>query len=134
MKLIFKNGGEEKSHTLGKEATTIGRSENNVIHLDDNSCSRNHCIIEYRDKNYQVVDLRSYNGIKVNGDKVTSHTLAHGDVITVGKTVMKVVDNFMFANDGLGSFKDIASNVGLLDADYTGRGTAILDSNGFIAF
>lgn len=99
MKLMFKNGGEEKSHTLGKEATTIGRSENNVIHLDDNSCSRNHCIIEYRDKNYQIVDLRSYNGIKVNGDKVTSHTLAHGDVITVGKTVMKVIDNFMFAND-----------------------------------
>ncbi|WP_372369377.1 FHA domain-containing protein [Candidatus Uabimicrobium sp. HlEnr_7] len=99
MKLVYKNEGEEKSLTLGKEAVTIGRSENNVIYLNDNSCSRNHCLIEYRDKNYQIVDLRSFNGIKVNGEKVNSHVLQHGDVVTVGKTVMKIEDNYLFAND-----------------------------------
>jgi len=38
--------------------------------------------------------------------------------------------NFMFANDGDGSFTDIAGDLGLLDSSQTGRGTAILDSNG----
>lgn len=38
--------------------------------------------------------------------------------------------NFFFANNGAGSFVDLASDVGLLDASQTGRGTALLDSNG----
>jgi hypothetical protein len=38
--------------------------------------------------------------------------------------------NFFFANDGAGKFQDIAAEVGLLDDSQTGRGTAILDSNG----
>jgi hypothetical protein len=38
--------------------------------------------------------------------------------------------NFLFASDGSGSFADIASDLGLLDSSQTGRGTAILDSNG----
>jgi hypothetical protein len=38
--------------------------------------------------------------------------------------------NFLFASDGSGSFTDIATDLGLLDSSQTGRGTAILDSNG----
>merc|ERR1712118_393102 len=38
--------------------------------------------------------------------------------------------NFLFASDGSGSFTDIATDLGLLDSTQTGRGTAILDSNG----
>jgi len=38
--------------------------------------------------------------------------------------------NFLFASDGSGSFTDVAGDAGLLDASQTGRGTALLDSNG----
>jgi hypothetical protein len=38
--------------------------------------------------------------------------------------------NFFFANDGDGKFTDVATDVGLLDASQTGRGTTIIDSNG----
>jgi hypothetical protein len=38
--------------------------------------------------------------------------------------------NFLFAHDGDGKYTDIAEDVGLLDADNTGRGTAFIDANG----
>lgn len=38
--------------------------------------------------------------------------------------------NFMFVSRGDGTFSDEAGAMGLLDADYTGRGTALLDANG----
>merc|ERR1719160_1121269 len=38
--------------------------------------------------------------------------------------------NFFFVNKGDGTFLDAAAALGLLDASQTGRGTAILDSNG----
>merc|ERR1740138_696518 len=37
--------------------------------------------------------------------------------------------NFLFANSGDGSFDDLASAAGLLDASNTGRGTALFDAN-----
>ena len=38
--------------------------------------------------------------------------------------------NFFFVNNGDGTFSDRASEVGLLDNYYTGRGTALFDANG----
>jgi hypothetical protein len=38
--------------------------------------------------------------------------------------------NFLFASSGDGSFDDLASAAGLLDASNTGRGTALFDANG----
>eukprot|EP00746_Dinoflagellata_sp_MGD_P162667 gnl/MRDRNA2_/MRDRNA2_90320_c0_seq1.p1 gnl/MRDRNA2_/MRDRNA2_90320_c0~~gnl/MRDRNA2_/MRDRNA2_90320_c0_seq1.p1 ORF type:complete len:657 (+),score=121.24 gnl/MRDRNA2_/MRDRNA2_90320_c0_seq1:63-2033(+) len=38
--------------------------------------------------------------------------------------------NFFFVNQGDGTFLDAATALGLLDASQTGRGTALLDSNG----
>eukprot|EP00441_Pelagodinium_beii_P034589 CAMPEP_0197635214 /NCGR_PEP_ID=MMETSP1338-20131121/11088_1 /TAXON_ID=43686 ORGANISM="Pelagodinium beii, Strain RCC1491" /NCGR_SAMPLE_ID=MMETSP1338 /ASSEMBLY_ACC=CAM_ASM_000754 /LENGTH=611 /DNA_ID=CAMNT_0043207223 /DNA_START=51 /DNA_END=1883 /DNA_ORIENTATION=- len=38
--------------------------------------------------------------------------------------------NFLFASNGDGTFSDVAGDLGLLDSSQTGRGTALLDSNG----
>ncbi|EOD24988.1 hypothetical protein EMIHUDRAFT_74002, partial [Emiliania huxleyi CCMP1516] len=38
--------------------------------------------------------------------------------------------NFMFRNNGDGTFSDMAQAVGLDDPNYTGRGTALFDANG----
>lgn len=38
--------------------------------------------------------------------------------------------NYLFAQEGDGTFTDIALDVGLLDASQTGRGTAFIDANG----
>lgn len=73
---------------LIRDEITIGRKEGNTIRLTEKNVSRRHarllrttgpdpCVI--------VEDLDSYNGIKLNGDKVTGRcTMRPGDLIQIG--------------------------------------------------
>ena len=56
-----------------EDSTTIGRSPDVPINIDDIACSRRHCQI-------------SRNGTKVNGVKRNRHVLSDGDVVEIGET------------------------------------------------
>jgi DNA-binding NtrC family response regulator len=64
----------------------IGRSLDCQLRLEDSGCSRQHCIIEYRDHRWIVRDLGSRNGTLVNGDRIKQHLLVEGDVIAISNT------------------------------------------------
>ncbi len=53
--------------------------------LDDSGCSRHHAEIESRPNGYVIRDLRSTNGLYVNGRKVTQSALVSGDTFTIGR-------------------------------------------------
>ena len=63
----------------------IGRHPANEIVLDDMAVSRHHAIIEVQGRKLLVFDHRSKNGIIVNGEKVQSVQLKHGDIVRIGK-------------------------------------------------
>jgi hypothetical protein len=71
-------------------AITIGRLPECTIVLNDPNTSRRHAEIRRGLQGTTVVDLGSTNGTKVNGQRITSeHTLAAGDIITVGNTHLR---------------------------------------------
>ena len=86
--LIRDPKGNEREHELLDDITTIGRGSQNVIQAKDSEASRQHCRIEKSGSGYRVVDNRSRNGTKVNGQKVDIQDLRPGDVITIGDFTM----------------------------------------------
>ena len=83
-RLLAKLPGGPKTIPLGDEALTIGRTNDNKLPLDADGVSRKHAQILFVGKGYEVVDLGSRNGTKVNGQKVPRAILKGGDVIHIG--------------------------------------------------
>lgn len=67
-----------------KDNLSIGRSPANDITFKAAKVSRQHAAInKYRDQ-YLIIDLKSSNGVYVNGRKVEEHALEDGDEISIG--------------------------------------------------
>jgi len=83
-RLLVRTPGGPKAVPVGDEAVTIGRTNDNTIPLEGEGISRRHAQVLFVGKGYEVVDLGSRNGTKVNGQKVPRALLKPGDVISVG--------------------------------------------------
>lgn len=77
---------------LTQAPVTIGRSPQNVLAIDDQLASRQHCVIENHPKGYVLRDLDSRNGTKMNNAKVAKVLLKPGDVFAIGGTRFRYVD------------------------------------------
>ena len=90
--LVIKNGGPEGAcYELAATETLIGRNPTTDISLQDEGISREHALILYDEESdsYTVEDLQSTNGTQVNGKRVRSVTLNHGDEVRVGRTLFE---------------------------------------------
>ncbi|OOG27256.1 type II secretory pathway component ExeA-like protein [Thioalkalivibrio denitrificans] len=72
------------SHPVTEPMETIGRTTANRVQLAHMSVSRSHAAVLNVDNQYYLVDLKSLNGISVNGERVERHVLRDGDRISVG--------------------------------------------------
>ncbi|HUX05723.1 MAG TPA: FHA domain-containing protein [Acidobacteriota bacterium] len=71
-------------------STWIGRDNNvNDIVLTGSSVSRRHSRIESDGRNFFVHDTGSTNGTFVNGQRISTSLLRHGDTITIGSVVFR---------------------------------------------
>ena len=66
------------------ENSSLGRSPSNDIVLKEAKISRQHAAIQLQGNQHILVDLKSSNGIFVNGEKVEEHVLQDGDEISIG--------------------------------------------------
>ena len=66
--------------------TSIGRSQDNEIPLQEASLSRRHARIMYVDNKFVLMDMGSTNGCQVNGNAVfaAKAELQHGDIVKLG--------------------------------------------------
>jgi hypothetical protein len=78
--------GEGRRNVLSGSRVVIGRSREADIVLQDPNVSRRHAEVRRADGGWQVVDLGSTNGIKVNGRRVDNQPLRPGDRVTIGVT------------------------------------------------
>jgi hypothetical protein len=78
--------GDGRRNVLGGSRVVIGRSREADIVLQDPNISRRHAEVRRADDGWQIVDLGSTNGIKVNGRRVDSQALRPGDQVTIGIT------------------------------------------------
>jgi adenylate cyclase len=69
---------------------SVGRTEGNDIVLNHPSVSRKHAKFEIRGDQWWIVDLKSTNGVKVNGNLVAESEVAAGDKISVGSVQLEL--------------------------------------------
>lgn len=87
--IIEDDEGKTTVVPLIRDEITIGRKEGNTIRLTERNVSRRHARLvragEGTDHSIIVEDLDSYNGIKLNGDKVAGKcTMRPGDLVQIG--------------------------------------------------
>jgi hypothetical protein len=93
MKLIIEfslNNKTIKHEVLPQKKTTIGRSNKNVIHLQDEKISSIHCELILTKNSLEIRDLSSKNGIYLNGIRIESSEIFIGDEIRIGQTNCKI--------------------------------------------
>lgn len=78
-----------ESRTMSGPRVVVGRSREADLVLSDPNVSRRHAELRQRASgDWEIVDLGSTNGIKVNGRRATSAPLVEGDRVTLGVTTI----------------------------------------------
>ena len=87
-------GGKDTAFYAQEDDVFIGRvSSINDICIDDRSISRQHAHVKKREEGYTIYDLRSLNGVLLNGTRVSRAVLKDGDEIQLGSVIIKVHTN-----------------------------------------
>jgi FHA domain/zinc-ribbon domain len=84
--VVRSGGGRAGEHfTPQGERTTIGRSPDCDIFLDDVTVSRHHAVLRRADDRFTIEDEGSLNGTFVNRRRIETVDLADGDELQIGK-------------------------------------------------
>lgn len=98
-------------YPLGVRTTVIGRDESLLVQVVDEHVSRKHLQIHYNkdDKQYYAVDMKSKNGVLLNGAQMDQDTpLVNGDVLKIGETqIFFLTEDFADRKSALDKFKKV---------------------------
>jgi hypothetical protein len=84
--VVRSGGGRAGEHfPLQGERTSVGRSPDCDIFLDDVTVSRQHAVLVRRGDSFVIEDQGSLNGTFVNRHRVESGELEDGDEVQIGK-------------------------------------------------
>ncbi len=86
--IVKERGFETSSYYITGDKITFGRSKKNTVTLRNKFVSSKHCEISLRNGRCTITDLKSTNGLFVNGLKITSKELEDGDKILAGTALM----------------------------------------------
>ncbi|MEP7052550.1 MAG: FHA domain-containing protein, partial [Pseudomonadota bacterium] len=79
---------------LVRDDYTIGRAEENTVRLTERNISRRHARLTKPGERWMLVDVSSYNGCYVNGQRVNErHEIVHGDLVQLGDYRLQVLDD-----------------------------------------
>jgi pSer/pThr/pTyr-binding forkhead associated (FHA) protein len=77
---------------LSNQVMHIGRGLSAELHIDESSVSRRHAILVPRPTGARILDDRSANGTFVNGRRVQQADLCDGDVIVIGRVLLRYLE------------------------------------------
>jgi len=102
LKLIIEDDeGHKTVVPFVRDEITIGRQEGNTIRLTERNVSRRHARLVRQNGHVVVEDLGSYNGIRINGDKIAGQVPVHGgDLIQIGDYDLAVQEEGAAAQAG----------------------------------
>ena len=84
--VVRSGGGRAGEHfLLEQESTTVGRSPDCDIFLDDVTVSRRHALVKRSNDQFLIEDQGSLNGTFVNRRRIESGGLEDGDEVQIGK-------------------------------------------------
>lgn len=91
--LEFETPRGKRRLELEKDPVTIGRHPENLLQLSDTALSRRHCVVQLTGEGgWEVRDLGSRNGVKVNGRRCAGARLVTGDEILMGSVRIRYID------------------------------------------
>lgn len=91
IKLTVLDGPDKGQEAVARRGTLrVGNAPDNDLVLTDDAVSRHHLEIRLRPNEVRIADRRSTNGTEVNGVRVVEAVLKPGQVITLGKTTLRV--------------------------------------------
>lgn len=93
MLIIHRGANRGERFLLDSPETSIGRSGENDVLLDDVTVSRKHANIRRAGERFELIDLGSLNGTYVNNNSIARATLTSGDEVQFGKFHMLFVQN-----------------------------------------
>ena len=88
--LFVVRGRDQGRHfQLSQAVLRLGREAGSDIQLFDSEASRTHAEVRaQQDGSWELQDLNSSNGTRVNGEVVARQTLRSGDRVEIGDTLM----------------------------------------------
>lgn len=88
---------------LTAERMTLGRSDDNMLVINDASVSGSHAEVALEGDTWTVTDLGSTNGTKVNGERVNRIELTNGGNFALGNVECVFVGDFQAVRSSSGS-------------------------------
>ena len=85
MVVVHCGANKGSRYLISEERTSIGRSPESEIFLDDVTVSRSHAVIERNGSTFALNDLGSLNGTYINNQSLKTSPLTSGDEIQIGK-------------------------------------------------
>jgi pSer/pThr/pTyr-binding forkhead associated (FHA) protein len=79
-----KGGAEGNEYPMDAERLVVGRGPGVDLAFEDDEMSARHAAFEHSRGGFTITDLDSTNGTRVNGERITTRALAHGDRIEMG--------------------------------------------------
>jgi pSer/pThr/pTyr-binding forkhead associated (FHA) protein/tetratricopeptide (TPR) repeat protein len=117
-----------REYPLIKTEMVIGRTDGD-IRIDHRSISRNHAKIVRDGERYKILDLRSSNGVRVNGEEYRSVHLKKGDEIELGHVKFRYVapgERFHYRPEGMAPVAPASGGMGKIVVGMIGVSIALV--------
>lgn len=88
--VVLSEGMTGLAFDLKPDRTTVGRLDDNAVHIPEASVSSHHCEIIGRGSEVVVKDLNSTNGTFINGQQITEAVLKPGQILRLGQIEMRL--------------------------------------------
>lgn len=88
---IVAGPGKGQEVSLDKDSLSVGRATDNDLVIGAADVSRHHARLERHRDHWQVIDLNSTNGTKVNGNRVHQQSIDVGDRIEFGSAAAELI-------------------------------------------
>ncbi|MGA3164427.1 MAG: FHA domain-containing protein [Verrucomicrobiota bacterium] len=88
--VILTQGMSGRACELKADKTTIGRVEDNMFQISDQSVSSHHCEVLLRGSDVVVKDLNSTNGTFIGEEKITESVLKPGQTLRLGQVELRL--------------------------------------------
>ena len=131
LEIVYEIEGQTRRFLLSGGDVSIGRSSENGIVLNDFSVSRRHALLSERGGVWTIEDLKSTNGVKVNGAFAPKTPLRANDVLSVGAFTLYVREQPTTKSIAAKSISDSSStfvrSIADFNRDYNLEGTGAGD-------
>jgi signal transduction histidine kinase len=119
---VIRGNDQGARFELDTDVLTVGRDSTNGIQLHDTEVSRRHAELRREDRSLVIADLGSSNGTFVNGRRVETQSLASGDQLQLGSTLL------LFTAPDEDSSRAAASRIDIIGRQSTGDSSRIVRS------